>query len=95
MASLLLVCLLGLALVTMAPAEIYRPAPATIHPVPSGPGAPIGFVDIPPCVGQGKDCEVLHPRWDDSQVPARTVPEPDTLALVAAAVALLTWRSKS
>lgn len=92
-ASLLLVCLLGLALVAMAPAEMYRPAPATIHPIPSNLGAPIEFAQLPPCLGQGKDCETLQ-RLDPSS-PTRTVPEPGTLALVFTAAALLTWRGKS
>ena len=91
--ALILVCVLGLALVTMAPAEMYRPAPATIHPAPSDLWAPSGFVHIPPCVGHGKDCEMLS--WADPTSPARTVPEPGTLALVFTAAALLTWRGKS
>ena len=55
-AALSLACLIGFAMIAVAPAEIYRPAPATKHPVPEGGPATMQFAQIPPCLGTGKDC---------------------------------------
>ena len=40
-------------------------------------------VHVPPCVGEGKDCEVIN-----------TVPEPGTLALIGAGLAGIIWRMR-
>ena len=104
-AALALVALLGFGLIAAAPAELYRPAPATYHPTPEGGPARIQHVQMPPC-GSGKDCTeverddaiTLLPRTGlapvplpQERVPANTVPEPGTLALIGAGLALM-WR---
>ena len=81
-AALALFALLGFGLIAAAPAELYRPAPATHHPTPRGEPARIQPVQMPPC-GPGKDCSDLDV--------VRTVPEPGTLALIGAGLALM-WR---
>ena len=81
-ATLALVCLLGFGFIAATPAELYRPAPATHHPTPEGGPARIQNVQMPPC-GPGKDCSELDV--------VRTVPEPGTLALIGAGIALM-WR---
>ena len=82
LATLALVCLLGFGLIAATPAELYRPAPATHHPTPEGEPARIPNVQMPPC-SPGKDCSDLDV--------VRTVPEPGTLALIGAGLALM-WR---
>lgn len=105
-ASLALTCLIGFALIAVAPTEMYRPAPKTKHPTPEGGPAQTQFVQIPPCTGLGKDCtdpepEVsLLPRVGPQPAPearpqARTVPEPSTLALIGAGLALTLWRHRT
>ena len=101
-ATLALVALLGFGLVASAPAELYRPAPATHHPTPEGGPARIQNVQMPPC-GPGKDCSELDdgavallPRFVPSPTPntqhnTNQVPEPGTLALIGAGIALM-WR---
>lgn len=80
--TLLLVCAIGAALVAATPAELYRPAPATIRPRPTGTPAPDVRVEIPPCIGEGKDCsEEIN-----------TIPEPGSLALVGAGLIGIAWR---
>ena len=81
-AALVLVCLLGFGFIAATPAELYRPAQATHHPTPRGEPARIQAVQMPPC-GPGKDCSDLDV--------VRTVPEPGTLALIGAGLALM-WR---
>ena len=80
--TLTLVCLIGFGVIAATPAELYRPAPATYHPTPEGKPARIQNVQMPPC-GPGKDCSDLDV--------VRTVPEPGTLALIGAGLALM-WR---
>ena len=82
-ATLAIVALIGFGLIASAPAELYRPAPATHHPTPEGGPARIQNVQMPPC-GPGKDCSELDV--------VRTAPEPGTLALVVAGIALMLWR---
>jgi hypothetical protein len=98
-ASLVLVCLLGLGFAAATPTELYRPAPATHRPTPQGSPARIQNVQMPPC-GPGKDCSelgdgpsALPPQFDPSPTPNDTnqVPEPGTLALIGAGIALM-WR---
>ena len=99
-ATLALVCLLGFGFIAATPAELYRPAPATHHPTPEGGPARIQNVQMPPC-GPGKDCSELDdgavallPRFGPSPTPNtqhNRVPEPGTLALVGAGIALM-WR---
>ncbi len=101
-ASLVLVCLLGLGFVAATPTELYRPAPATHHPTPHGKPARIQNVQMSPC-GPGKDCSeldddtfALPPYFDPLPSPyaphsTHNVPEPGTLALVGAGIALM-WR---
>ena len=103
-ATLAIVALIGFGLVTATPAELYRPAPATLHPTPAGEAAPDMRVDLPPCVGTGKDCTDpdaldLLPRTGPQPAPlpqtqhqAGNVPEPGTLALVGAGLAAALWR---
>ena len=89
------------ALIASAPAELYRPAPATHHRP-----ARIQHVQMPPC-GPGKDCTevepdgaiTLLPRTGPQPAPlpqtqhqAGNVPEPGTLALVGAGLAAALWR---
>ena len=81
-ATLAIVALIGFGLIASAPAELYRPAAATHHPTPKGWPARIQHVQMPPC-GPGKDCSELDV--------VRTVPEPGTLALIGAGIALM-WR---
>ena len=101
-ATLALVALLGFGLIAATPAEMYRPAPATHHPTPEGGPARIQNVQMPPC-GPGKDCSELDdgavallPRFGPSPTPntqhnTNQVPEPGTLALIGAGIALM-WR---
>ena len=99
-ATLALVCLLGFGFIAATPAELYRPAPATHHPTPKGGQATIHFASMPPC-GHGKDCGELDdgavallPRFGPPPTPNtqhNRVPEPGTLALVGAGIALM-WR---
>lgn len=66
-------------LAAIAPPEMaYR----GVSPAPRALVADIrhASVQIPPCVGEGKDCEQINP-----------VPEPGTLALIGAGIALM-WR---
>ena len=101
-ASLVLVCLLGLGFVAATPTELYRPAPATHHPTPHGKPARIQNVQMSPC-GPGKDCSELDdgpstllPHFGPSptQNSANQVPEPGTLALIGAGIALLMRKAK-
>ena len=48
------------------------------------------FVNIPPCVGIGKDCEVL-PDLPRKQVVKNTVPEPSSLLLLVLPLIFI-WR---
>ena len=101
-ATLALVCLLGFGFIAATPAELYRPAPATHRPTPEGGPARIQNVQMPPC-GPGKDCSELDdgavallPRFVPSPTPntqhnTNQVPEPGTLALIGAGIALM-WR---
>ena len=59
--TLLLVCAIGFGLVSATPAELYQPAPATLHPTPAGEAAPGIALQIPPCTGAGKDCSDIDP----------------------------------
>ena len=97
--TVVLVCLLGLGFVAATPAELYRAAPATYRPTPQGEPAWIQNVQMPPC-GPGKDCSELGdgpstplPHFGPSPTPNNTnqVPEPGTLALIGAGIALM-WR---
>lgn len=105
--TLLLVCAIGFGLVAATPAELYRSAPATLHPTPAGSAAPGIALQIPPCTGAGKDCTevdpdgavTLLPRTEPQPAPlpqvqhqAHHVPEPGTLALIGAALGGLVWR---
>ena len=106
-ATLAIVALIGFGLIASAPAEMYRPAPATHHPTPEGGPARIQHVQMPPC-GPGKDCSefddgavALLPRTGpqlaplpQERTPANTVPEPGTLALIGAGLAGIVWRSR-
>ncbi len=101
-ATLALVFLLGFGFIVATPAELYRPAPATHHPTPEGGPARIQYVQLPPC-GPGKDCSELDdgevallPRFGPPPTPnpqrnTNQVPEPGTLALIGACIALM-WR---
>ena len=103
-AALVLVCLLGFGFIAAAPAELYRPAPATYRPTPQGEPAQFQHMQMPPC-GPGKDCSELDdgviallPRFGPSPSPntqhdTNKVPEPGTLALIGAAAGIaLMWR---
>ena len=96
-ATLALVFLLGFGLIAVAPTELYRAAPATYRPTPQGEPARIQNMQMPPC-GPGKDCSelgdgpsTLLPHFGPSPIPNNTnqVPEPGTLALVGAGIALM------
>ena len=99
-ATLVVVLLLGFGFIAAAPAELYQPAPATYQPRPQGEPARFQNVQMPPC-GLGKDCSelddgifALPPHFDPLPYPNtqhNQVPEPGTLALVAAGIALM-WR---
>lgn len=71
-ATLALVALLGFGLIAAAPAELYRPAPATYRPTPEGGPARIQHVQMPPC-GPGKDCTEAEPDGAVTMLP-RTGP---------------------
>ena len=95
--TVVLVCLLGFGFVAAIPAELYRAVPATYHPTPQGEPARIQSTQMPPC-GPGKDCSelgddpsTLLPHFGPSPTPNNTnqVPEPGTLALIGAGVALM------
>ncbi len=96
-ATLALVFLLGFGFIAATPAELYQPVPTTYHPKPEGGPARIQHVQMPPC-GPGKDCSELDdgavallPHFGPSPTPNNTnqVPEPGTLALIGAGVALM------
>ena len=108
--TLVMVFTIGFVLVAATPAEIYQPAPATLHPTPAGEAAPGIALQIPPCTGAGKDCSdidpdgavTLLPRTGPQPAPlpqvqhhAGHVPEPGTLALIGAGFASLIWRTKA
>ena len=97
--TVVLVFLLGFGLIAVAPTELYRPAPATYRPTSQGEPARIQNVQMSPC-GPGKDCSelddgpsILLPHFGPSPTPNNTnqVPEPGTLALIGAGIALM-WR---
>ena len=102
--TLVLVLAIGAGLVAAMPAELYQPTAATVRPDPIGHAAPDVRVDLPPCIGAGKDCTEpdaldLLPRTGPKPAPlpqtqhkAHIVPEPGTLALIAAGVAAALWR---
>lgn len=102
--TLVLILAIGAALVAATPAELYRSAPATLHPTPDGEAAPGIALQIPPCTGAGKDCTEadaieLLPRTGPRPAPmpktrhqAHHVPEPGTLALISAGLAAIAWR---
>jgi len=73
--TLAVVGVLGFGLIAAAPPEMYRPAPATYHPTPSGSAARIQYVHIPPCTGVGKDCTDVGPDGGALLIP-RTRPLP-------------------
>ena len=96
-ATLALVFLIGFGLIAVAPTELYRAAPATYHPTPQGEPGRIQNIQMPPC-GPGKDCSelgdgpsTLLPHFGPSPTPNNTnqVPEPGTLALISAGIALM------
>ena len=100
---LALVCAVGVGLVAPTPQELYRPAAATVRPLPQGTPAPDVRVEIPPCTGAGKDCspeDTPAPTQREPVVPQhhaapRPLPEPGTLALLGAGVAALAWRTRA
>lgn len=51
------------------------------------------FVNIPPCVGLGKDCEVLPDFYTEHPV-VNTVPEPSSLLLLVLPLIYI-WRLRS
>lgn len=100
--TLVLACAIGAGLIAAAPAEIYKPAAATVHPAKTGKATGPMTTQIPPCVGAGKDCsalddEALLPRNGPTplrrdELQENTVPEPGTLALIGAGLAAMMWR---
>lgn len=100
---LALVCAIGAGLVAATPVELYRPAAATVRPLPQGTPAPDVRVEIPPCSGAGKDCsqedtpapDVREPVVPQHHAATRPLPEPGTLALLCAGVAALAWRPRA
>ena len=104
-ASLVLVCLLGLGLAAATPAELYRSAPATYRPTPQGEPARTQNMPMPPC-GPGKDCSELDdgadtmlPRFGPVPTPntphnTNQVPEPGTLTLIGVGAALMMRKAK-
>ena len=100
---LALVCAIGAGLVAATPPELYRPAAATVRPLPQDTPAPDVRVEIPPCSGAGKDCspeDTPAPTQREPVVPQhhaapRPLPEPGTLALLGAGVAALAWRTRA
>lgn len=100
---LALVCAIGAGLVAATPAELYRPAAATVRPLPQGTPAPDVRVEIPPCSGAGKDCGpedspapiLREPVVPQHHAAPRPLPEPGTLALLGAGVAALAWRTRA
>lgn len=107
--TLVLVCAIGFGLIAAAPGEIYRSAPATLHPAPAGSAAPGIALQIPPCTGAGKDCAEVEPDGAGTVLPrtgpqpapppqvqhqANTVPEPGTLALIGAGLAWMIRRAQ-
>ena len=103
-AALAIVSLFGFGFIVATPAELYQPVPTTYHPKPEGGPARIQYVQMPPC-GPGKDCSELDdgevallPRFGPPPAPnmqhnTNQVPEPGTLALIGAGIALM-WRMK-
>lgn len=98
--TLAIVSVIGLGLIAAAPPEMYKPAPATYHPTPSGSAARTQYVPMPPCTGAGKDCTDVEPDGTGLPIPRtgplpqvqpqlRYVPEPWTLALIGVGIALL------
>lgn len=63
---------------TEPPAAKYKSAASTIHPTPTPIIISIGpDVDIPPCLGQGKDCMEIEPdRPNRPAVPFNKQPDP-------------------
>ena len=100
---LALVCAIGAGLVAATPPELYRPAAATVRPLPQGTPAPDVRVEIPPCAGVGKDCTPegtpapiqREPIVPQHHAATRPLPEPGTLALLGAGVAALAWRTRA
>ena len=102
-ATLAVVFFLGFGLIAAAPIELYQSAVTTYHPTPEGEPARIQYVQMPPC-GPGKDCSelddgviVMLPRFGPSPPPnvqhnTNQVPEPGTLALIGAGIALMMMR---
>lgn len=103
-ATLAVVFFLGFGLIAAAPIELYQSAVATYHPTPEGKSTRIQHVQMPPC-GPGKDCTnvepdgtvTLLPRFDTLPSPnvqynTNQVPEPGTLALIGAGIALMMMR---
>ena len=100
--TLALVFLLGFGVIAAAPAELYQSAPTTYHPKPEGRAIQFQNVQMPQC-GPGKDCSELDdgviallPRFGPLPTPnvqhnTTQVPEPGTLALIGAGIALM-WR---
>ena len=101
--TLVLILAIGAALVAATPPELYRPAAATVRPLPQGTPAPDVRVEIPPCSGAGKDCSpedapaqiLREPVVPQHHAAPRPLPEPGTLALLGAGVAALAWRCRA
>ena len=100
---LALVCAIGAGLVAATPPELYRPAAATVRPLPQGTPAPDVRVEIPPCSGAGKNCSpedahaqiLREPVVPQHHAAPRPLPEPGTLARLGAGVAALAWRTRA